>query len=354
MISLKITNKPQIASITVVVVLYVAFHLFFHLQGFNFLNNTDAGWYYKIVINPLVFDPAIQPLFPFLTRLFIELFGLIISDYIMMNLVNFTFLIGYIMILNKVLSYLYKEYTTLDVILVFSLPLFSYFMTFMPRANSMLYLTEFSIIFLVMKNQRGFLFYFLVAILPLIHKSAAFFIPALVLFEIFNKTFSIKGYLIASLPFIVYLLFGSFLQHDDLFWWFTGYKDNSSILNIPFFNGLADNLYTGVEKKNYIDLLQAILILTTYFLYFYFLIKGIIKKDYISILFYLPGIVILPLLPKAEINAFVNYTYFGFLGLYIDLRKMNTLNWRSIKYLTLSLVCFVQLFYCVYNYHILK
>lgn len=325
-----------------------------YLLGFNFITNTDTGWYYKIVNEPLSFDPAIQPLYPLLVRLFIELSANLIGDYLIMNLVNLTFLIGFVIILNKIFEKLYNEFTALDIVFVFSLPFFSWFMTFMPRANSLLYFIEFSIIYLLLKNKRDFIFYFLVSLLPLVHKSSAFFILALVLYEILNKSFNIKKYILASIPFVVYLLLGSFLMHDDLLWWFVAYQDSSGGFNLPVFNGVADNFYFGLAERRLIDLAQVGLITVIYLLYFYFLIRGIRKKNYEAILFYLPGLLILPLLPKSEINAFVNYSFFGFFGLYVDVRKMNIIPRKTIKYLTFILVVTIQLGYCFYSYTVLK
>jgi len=181
-----------------------------------------------------------------------------------------------------------------------------------------------------------------------------FFILGLVIYDILEKSFSFKKYLLSSLPFIAYLILGSFLKHNDLFWWFNGYSDSSSDLNFVVFSGIADNIYSGFVGKKLFDIVQASLLLMIYLIYVFFFIKGLLSRNNKAVLFYLPGILILPFLPKSEINSFVHYSYFGFFGLFIEFKEMEVFKAIPIKFSLLFLFVSFQLFFILYAYKLLR
>lgn len=72
---------------------YIVFHTILGILNFDIIQYTDASWYHTVVIDPLAFDHAIQPVYPlivFLLKSLLNMFPFIsLSDNVFMITVNF-------------------------------------------------------------------------------------------------------------------------------------------------------------------------------------------------------------------------------------------------------------------------
>jgi hypothetical protein len=70
----ELKEKPYLRWALIALVFWILVDLVYILSGINWLKDTDAGWYWRTVLDLGSFDPAIQIGYPLICRALMELF----------------------------------------------------------------------------------------------------------------------------------------------------------------------------------------------------------------------------------------------------------------------------------------
>lgn len=332
---------------------YIIFHVVLVYINFDFLKNSDSGWYHRVVLNPLAFDAAIQPVYPFIVYLvksFLSVFSFIdLNDNILMIIVNFFQFGFFIYVISRISSGLFENKIVFSFLLFF-LVFPVNFLTFSPRANSLLYAIEFLLAYRLLQNNKLKLAdYILISFLPLIHKSSLFTVIAFFVIELIRDRKVILYYLMSAIPTVIYLLVGSY-KHNNLFWWFSGYAETGYAFEGLPFGGLLKILIVDTAEGSLVNVIQGLMVLFYIIISLYFLIRELRNKNYNSIVFFMPQLLIAAALPPNEINSVFNYSVLFTVGfLYY-----NKLIVTKYKYPLITVFCAMSVLWTFYAIYVLK
>lgn len=299
---------------------YIVFHTILGILNFDIIQYTDASWYHTVVIDPLAFDHAIQPVYPlivFLLKSLLNMFPFIsLSDNVFMITVNFFQFFFFMYVISKISSHFFENKIIYSFLLFFMVFNVNY-MTFVPRANSLLYAVEFLLAFRLLNNSKfKTLDYVIISVLPLIHKSSLFLIILFFIVELIRERRIIYKYIIASIPTVLYIIAGFFYKHNDLFWWFRGFNDSRygyTFEGVPF-GGLLNILIVNVNKLNFVEISQGLMVLFYILLSLYIVIREFRNKNYISLVFFAPQMMLAATLPPKEIHSVFTYSVLFAIG----------------------------------------
>lgn len=346
--------RSNLIFLLVIGLFYVVYHFILYCIDFNFIQNSDTGWYYKIVKDPLSFDSAIQPVYPvlvFILKFFINIFSITTaSDNLLMILVNSLQLFFFLFVITRITSFFSENQIFISFTLLFILFPIT-FLSFSPRPNSLLYAIEFFLAFRLLKNSRlKGADYLLLSILPLIHKSSLFTIIFFFIVEILRERKVIYYYILSSTPTLLYIIAGSVYKHGDFFWWFKGYNETGyQFENLPF-GGLMKILFVDFGMGNYVNFIQGLMVLFYVLMSLFLLIRELKKKNFYSLIFFATPIIIAASLPPNEINSVFNYSVLFAIGI---LYYNSSFVQKRIKYI-FPLFAFFSIIWMVYAIHVLR
>lgn len=351
--------KLHIAQTGILVRLAVAGALFWFLinavfivTDFDWLRNSDSGWYWKVANNLQELDPAVTIGYPLIWRGLSELVSEIPPSIVGQSISFFAY-IAMLLVAYEIFRFLGIQYAWAAAMLVGLFPLVGVVYSVMPRANSLLRLLTFLAILGYLKNKK-FLFLFTVALLPLVHRSILPTIGLLVLLGLWEKKFSIWMVFVMGLPLTAYWIAGA-IEHGDLLWYLTGYKNSESILGLPLADGLLGTLVNGFQGARN-DLVQGVILLFYWLGAVFLFVSGIWRSQHILLALIIPVIFLGLIQPADEIWSLYNYTTYSVIPAVVFLHQKNY-QWLQSRYIWIFvlLICLLSQFaFAIYTIHFLS
>lgn len=346
--NLRVARREMLLRLALVgAFLWLCVDLAFVVADFDWLTESDAGWYWSVAQNLQGFDPAVTIGYPLIWRGIAELVPGI-SPSTTGQIISLTAYVIMIPVSYEVFHVLNIRYAWAAALLVGLFPFVGVVYSLIPRTNSLLRLLTFLAILGYLKDKK-FLFVFAAALLPLMHRSVLPMLGLLVLFGLWEHKISVWMLIPIGLPLAVYWIAGA-IEHREFMWYLTGYKNPDSVLGLPIADGLLGTLVLGF-RGSWKDLVQGLFLLTYWIGAVLLLASAFWRNRPVMLAFLLPVILLGLMQPADEIWSFYNYTTYSAIPFVVFLHQKNY-HWLQSRrvWVSILVVCFLsQLAWAAYT-----
>lgn len=321
--------------------LWIVVDLVFVAADFDWLSESDAGWYWRVAEDLGGFDPAVTIGYPLIWRGLVEILPSF-SPGAIGQIISLLAYVAMIPVAYEIFCILDIRYAWAAALLVALFPLVGVVYSLIPRTNSLLRLFTFLSILAYIKDKKTLLI-FSAALLPLLHRSVLPMLGLLILFGLWERKLSIWMLIPISIPLAIYWTAGA-VKHDDLMWYLTGYKSPDSVLGLPIADGLLGTLVNGF-RGSWNDLIQGAILATYWLAAVVLLFSGFWRSQKALLAFIVPVILLGLMQPADEIWSFYNYTTYSVIPLMVYLHRKNY-QWLYNRYAWVSILtgCFLSQF----------